>query len=206
MYNGIGLATPRGTGTNGYVQKNWSHVKRKSNVDYRNEQKRVDSMGPPKARKPNKEILEHERKRKVELRIAEFEEAMEEQGYSEEEIERETAALREKMLTEELKAKEEASAKRPTETHQIAARKAKELDNLASALGVGRDSRPGDSFNAEIQAERNEREKIQREADKKERHEAYLQVRSPTTAARARRRRRCFSYAVGPDSEAGTAA
>ncbi len=35
MYNGIGLATPRGTGTNGYVQKNWSHVRRKSNVDYR---------------------------------------------------------------------------------------------------------------------------------------------------------------------------
>ena len=178
MYNGIGLTTPRGTGTNGYVQRNWSHVKRKSNVEYRNEQKRVDAMGPPKARKPNKEILEHERKRKVELRIAEFEDAMEEQGYSEEEIERETAALREKMLAEELRAKEDAAdTKRPMETHQIAEKKAKELAKLASALGVGRDSRPGDSFNAEIQAERREREKMQREAEKKERHEAYLQVR-----------------------------
>lgn len=176
MYNGIGLATPRGTGTNGYVQKNWSHVKRKSNVDYRNEQKRVDAMGPPKARKPNQEILEHERKRKVELRIAEFEDAMEEQGYSEEEIARETAALRDKMLVEELRAKEDADTKRPMETHQIAEKKAKELEKFASALGVGRDSRPGDSFNPEMQAERREREKMQREVEKKERHEAYLQV------------------------------
>lgn len=119
MYNGVGIPTARGTGTNGYVQKNWSHVKRKTNVDYRNEQKRVDQMGPPKAKKPNKEILEHERKRKVELRIAEFEDAMEEQGYSEAEIEKETAALREKMRSEELKAKSDAdSRRRPMETHR----------------------------------------------------------------------------------------
>jgi serine/arginine repetitive matrix protein 2 len=119
---------------------------------------------------------QHERKRKVELRIAEFEDAMEEQGYSEEEIERETAALREKMLAEELRAKEVASEARKLDTHQIAEKKAKELEKLASALGVGRDSRPGDSFNPEIQAERREREKMQRELEKKERHEAYLQV------------------------------
>ena len=119
MYNGVGIPTARGTGTNGYVQKNWSHVKRKTNVDYRNEQKRVDAQGPPKAKKPNAEILEHERKRKVELRIAEFEDAMEEQGYSEAEIEKETSALREKMKSEELRAKSDRdSRKRPMETHR----------------------------------------------------------------------------------------
>ena len=68
MYNGIGLATARGSGTNGYVQKNWSHVNRKSHVDYRNEQKAIEARGPPKQRKPNAEILEHERKRKVEAK------------------------------------------------------------------------------------------------------------------------------------------
>lgn len=29
MYNGIGLATPRGSGTSGYIQKNLSHIKNK---------------------------------------------------------------------------------------------------------------------------------------------------------------------------------
>jgi len=193
MYNGIGLTTPRGSGTNGYVQKNWSHVSRKSNVEYRNEQKRVEAMGPPKARKPDKGILEHERKRKVELKIAEFEDAMEEQGYTEEEIEREVSALREKMMAEDLKAKENASdqaKRREKETHAMAAQKASEMDRMAGALGIGGDSRPGDSFNAEIQAERAEREKIQREQDKKRRHEEYLEREERRKQRSERERRR----------------
>ena len=60
---------------------------------------------------------------------------------------------------------------------EIAERKEKEMNNMASALGVGRDSRPGDSFNAEIQAERIGREKIQREIDKKERHVSSHRIR-----------------------------
>jgi hypothetical protein len=130
----------------------------------------------------------------VEVRIAEFEDAMEEQGYSEEEIERETAALREKMLAEELRAKEVATEARKLDTHQIAEKKAKELEKLASALGVGRDSRPGDSFNPEIQAERREREKMQRELEKKERHEAYLQREAARKERDERRRREDADY------------
>ena len=35
MYNGIGLTTPRGSGTSGYVQKNLSFVKpQKSREDF----------------------------------------------------------------------------------------------------------------------------------------------------------------------------
>ena len=29
MYNGIGLATPRGSGTSGYIQRNLTYVKNK---------------------------------------------------------------------------------------------------------------------------------------------------------------------------------
>ena len=72
MYNGIGLSTVRGSGTNGYVQKNMSHVNRKSQVEYRREMALVEKNGPPKAKKPDAGILEHNRKRKIELKIVEF--------------------------------------------------------------------------------------------------------------------------------------
>jgi hypothetical protein len=90
MYNGIGLQTARGSGTNGYVQTN------KFLVKYR-------TSGPPKPplpghgddagaglggmRKPNKEILDHDRKRQVELKLLVLRDALEEQGYTDAEIE-----------------------------------------------------------------------------------------------------------------------
>ncbi|KAL5216059.1 hypothetical protein ABZP36_007460 [Zizania latifolia] len=45
-------------------------------------------------RKPNKEILEHDRKRQVELRLLLLGDALEEQGYTEREIEERVAEAR----------------------------------------------------------------------------------------------------------------
>ena len=81
MYNGIGLETARGSGTNGYVQRNLSFIRQhKDNVSYKSEDelKKLDAL---MNRGPNREILEHERKRKVELKCMEMQELMEEQGY-----------------------------------------------------------------------------------------------------------------------------
>lgn len=80
MYNGIGLPTPRGSGTNGYVQRNFAVVRhRKEKVDYKTEDdiKRLDAAT---LKKPNQEILDHEKKRNVELRCMEMEVLMQEQG------------------------------------------------------------------------------------------------------------------------------
>ena len=80
MYNGIGLETARGSGTNGFVQRNLSFIKRqKDKVDYKTEEelKKIDSQFQ---RGPNQEILEHEKKRKIELKCLEMSELMEEQG------------------------------------------------------------------------------------------------------------------------------
>jgi serine/arginine repetitive matrix protein 2 len=190
MYNGIGLATVRGSGTNGYVQKNWSHVNRKSNIDYRNEQKAIEKRGPPKQRKPDAGILEHDRKRRVELRIAEFEDAMEEQGYSEEEIEKEVAALRKKMASEDIKIRDstDGGRRRETESHKVAEQKEKEMAQIANAFGIEKNYASGSSFNAELQAEKREREKMEREVQKKEREQAWKQ-READRAERAERDR-----------------
>ena len=80
MYNGIGLQTARGSGTNGYVQKNLSHIKRKADrIDYTSEEqlKKLDSQ----FKQPNAEILLHEKKRQIEVKCLEMEELMEEQGF-----------------------------------------------------------------------------------------------------------------------------
>ena len=81
MYNGIGLETARGSGTNGYVQRNLSFIRRhKDKVDLKSEEelKKIDAL---MTKGPNKDILDHERKRKVELKCMEMQELMEEQGY-----------------------------------------------------------------------------------------------------------------------------
>jgi hypothetical protein len=80
MYNGIGLATARGTGTNGYVQRNLSYVRvHKEHVEYKPDEdaKKLEAYIN---RKGNAELLKHDRKRKIELKCAEMEELMTEQG------------------------------------------------------------------------------------------------------------------------------
>ncbi|KAJ8927415.1 hypothetical protein NQ314_020084 [Rhamnusium bicolor] len=70
MYNGIGLATPRGSGTNGHVQRNWALVKpRDREKTYKSEQE-LATLDTASNRQPNKDILDHERKRKIELKCA----------------------------------------------------------------------------------------------------------------------------------------
>ena len=80
MYNGIGLQTARGSGTNGYVQRNLAFVKsEKERVDYKTEEE-LNKLDQGLNKQPNQEILDHERKRKVELKCMEMQELMEEQG------------------------------------------------------------------------------------------------------------------------------
>ena len=75
MYNGIGLKSARGSGTNGYVQRNLSFVKpkTKSNNDYKYEDQ---PQAPP--RKPNDEVLLHKARRQVEVEVLEYQEKLEE--------------------------------------------------------------------------------------------------------------------------------
>lgn len=80
MYNGIGLSTPRGSGTNGYVQRNFAFINTmKEQNPYKTDAdiKRADAVH---FKEPNKEILAHERKRKIEVKCFEMEEMMGEQG------------------------------------------------------------------------------------------------------------------------------
>ena len=62
---GIGLLSVRGSGTSGYVQGNKFNLRGPPQRDLR---ERDDSSGPVH-KKPNQQILEHNRKRELELEV-----------------------------------------------------------------------------------------------------------------------------------------
>jgi hypothetical protein len=78
MYNNIGLSSVRGSGTSGYVQKNLAAVpKHRQNMSWEASLEREEKTAQ---RKPvqyvaDREILDHERKKKIEIAVLEWAEA-----------------------------------------------------------------------------------------------------------------------------------
>ena len=98
MYNGIGLSTVRGSGTNGYVQRNMSYVRpSKDKVNYKTEED-IQKAEAQLSRGPNQGILDHERKRKLEVKCLELEEVLRDQGCEEKEVGEKVQAYRQMLL------------------------------------------------------------------------------------------------------------
>jgi cwf21. len=88
MYNGVGLPTPRGSGTSGYVQKNLAYVnKTTSKMQFQRELEAINANPPKPPKQRNKAILEHDQKRQIEIQLMVFKEKLEEEGWDKEEIE-----------------------------------------------------------------------------------------------------------------------
>lgn len=191
MYNGIGLATARGSGTNGHVQRNLSFVRqgKKDNVKYKTEAELAKAEAINN-RPPNEEILEHEKKRKIEVKCLEFEEILEDQDYTPEEIAAKVQALREKLLgeiqTEELP-KDEFGRYAVRETHQLAAAKHEKNAMLRSAFGISEYFVEGSSFDADRKAKEElaKSSALQKELEAQraldtEKNKQYKLVRTPS--------------------------
>lgn len=87
MYNGIGLQTPRGSGTNGHIQTNKFFVRPKTGKVSENTRGFEEDQGTAGvSKKPNKDILEHDRKRQIDLKLAILEDKLIDQGYTADEI------------------------------------------------------------------------------------------------------------------------
>jgi hypothetical protein len=78
MSSNVGLNTPRGSGTSGFVQRNSANLKpRDNNQPY---PKDIDSI-QYRQRQPDKEILEHDRKRDIEVKVFALRDKLEDEGY-----------------------------------------------------------------------------------------------------------------------------
>ncbi|EGD93376.1 hypothetical protein TESG_00923 [Trichophyton tonsurans CBS 112818] len=83
MSSNVGLTTPRGSGTSGYVQRNLSLLKPRD-PNYATPPAGYGDNGPSdagfKQRQPDKQILEHDRRRAIEVQIIEERDRLEEEN------------------------------------------------------------------------------------------------------------------------------
>lgn len=77
MSSNVGLTTPRGSGTSGYVQRNLSHLRpRDSIAPYPPEHESLKH----RQRKPDQQILDHDRLREIEVKVFDLQDILEEEG------------------------------------------------------------------------------------------------------------------------------
>ncbi|RUO96704.1 hypothetical protein BC936DRAFT_141597, partial [Jimgerdemannia flammicorona] len=173
MYNGIGLQTARGSGTNGYVVRNLSHVRPRENpVQYASLDK------GPAIRQPNQEILLHDRKRQVEIKCIALQTELEEKGMKQDYIEEKVDELRQELLAriEEVQLKD-AKSLQEHETHQLSQAKQAENAKMMRAFNIDRDDYvEGASFDRELQ-ERKKQERIAKRVADEERRRKQAEER-----------------------------
>ncbi|GEQ68427.1 hypothetical protein JCM33374_g2095 [Metschnikowia sp. JCM 33374] len=106
-YNGIGLQTPRGSGTSGYVQKNEASkksegIREKRRREAADEHRKLIRAKMAEARRnAGDDVRAHDQKRRIEVKCMELRESLEEQDLDDSEIDKRVASLRSKMLAEE---------------------------------------------------------------------------------------------------------
>ncbi|KAA6409436.1 MAG: hypothetical protein FRX48_06989 [Lasallia pustulata] len=140
MSSNVGLTTPRGSGTSGYVQRNLSHLRPRDN--FAPYPKDLDSI-KHRQRQPDKEILNHDRLREVEVKVFDLRDRLEDEGVDEDEIEAQTDALRKKLLADTDGAKISGRALKPYQVHELAKAKIDETERLRRALGIRADYEEG---------------------------------------------------------------
>jgi hypothetical protein len=142
MSDNVGLATPRGSGTSGYIQKNLAQMRpRDRAAPYPSDHQQY------KQRQPDKGILEHDRKREVEVKVFELRDKLEDEGVGEDEIEIKCDELRKKLLADLDRPGVGKAAPRKGfksyQVHEMADAKNKESERLRQALKIGRNYEEG---------------------------------------------------------------
>ncbi|CCA69107.1 hypothetical protein PIIN_03007 [Serendipita indica DSM 11827] len=154
---------------------------------------------PMKHREPDKEILEHERKRKIEVACFELRVKLEDEEIPEDEIEKQVDALREKLLAQKVNMTNVRQQFKPSDTHAILAAKKVEMDRMARALGTSSDYVEGKAFDP-AHAEEMRQQRIARREEKEREEEIRRKAKEDNEKAwkeRERLRRRAEDAARG---------
>lgn len=181
-YNNIGLVTPRGSGTSGYVQRNLSVLKNSSFLQNHPLMARKSGtldIKPLAVKKPSKKILEHKRKRALELLCLNLKLQLEAEKASTTEIEAEIVALRKKRKNDSL---EELEGRKKVETtHEILKAQNERNERLKRALKIKSRHREGDAFKFDEMRSRREDEKKRLTAEERlERKKHHVLERRPS--------------------------
>jgi hypothetical protein len=137
MSANVGLNTPRGSGTSGYVQRNLSYIKPRAagaGAPYN-----PDDFAKHKQRQPDAEILEHDRKRRIEVKVFELRDRLEDEGVDEDDIDDQVAEYRKKLEAEEGKNQgrgTDARGLKGYQVHDLAKAKMEETEKMRRAFKI----------------------------------------------------------------------
>ncbi|CAG5153900.1 uncharacterized protein ALTATR162_LOCUS3377 [Alternaria atra] len=175
MADNVGLTTPRGSGTSGYVQKNRSLLRPRDKIQPYPKDWESAKHRP---RQPDAEILEHEAKREIEVKVLELRDKLEDEGVDEDEIDDQCEGLRRKLDQERKDGKDlgpNAKRLKSHQVHDLAKAKAEESERLRKALGISADYEEGSHWRK--QEERMRDSLAKREAEDEERTARAKEVR-----------------------------
>lgn len=138
----VKLATARGTGTNGFIQRNLGYIaKRREAYDYA----KAGSGQRCKQRAANPQLLEHERKRQVELACLQLQDALEAQGtQAADQIAQAVSERRLALLQQTREA--DISCRSATDTHITAKQQEAKMKKLQALFDISAQAVEGDAF------------------------------------------------------------
>nr|POF17532.1 pre-mrna-splicing factor cwc-21 [Quercus suber] len=164
MSSNVGLTTPRGSGTSGYVQRNLSNLRPRDRDQPYPDRDSLDAL-KHRQRQPDKDILEHDRKREIEVKVFELRDRLEDEGQNEDDIEDQCDALRKKLEASQTRAGNHAvgsNAKglKSHQVHELAKAKIEESDKFRRALGIDKEYEEGSHWKRQEERKKDaEREK-----------------------------------------------
>ncbi len=188
----IGLPTPRGSGTSGYVSANKAKPRQiRSKLEFLKELKQLREAPLPPPRQANKDILNHMAKREIYVQIAGLKKKYQEEGKkSEQEIEEESKEL-EKALLEKFSKGEviKPLIESTKDTHMLAMEKEREQQRIKKAFKIQGEYQAGSAFDFELQEKQRLEKQYNREKRKMEREEEERKARKEERKKRRERSR-----------------
>ena len=174
MYNGVGLQTPRGSGTSGFVQRNYSVPKKvRSKLEFLKELKALRENVLPPPRKANQEIQLHKQQREIYVKQEEIKRDLREKNLSESEIQ-EAVDKAEKTLKDKFDAGDLKidCSKTQKDSHALAEIKEQAFNKVKNAFEIEGDYNPGEAFDFESQQKKRQEKLYAKEINKMNQMEA----------------------------------
>lgn len=168
----------------GHIQANRSNLRPRDRFDRPTDLK---SSGPG-LRAPDQGILDHERKRRVEIKCLELQLQLEDDGVEEGEVEAQVSALRASLLAQSASAhgaERDVHSIKPHERHEVAQAKERANERLRSAMGISKDHVEGLAFDRDAQA----RLKIERQEERARQQEERRKVEAELQVEREKARK-----------------
>lgn len=177
MFNGVGIPTPRGTGTSGYVQKSLAFIKQKpKNNSYKEVLNKFKEDPTPVRNTINEDILKHEILFKIESELLELKRQNKDKFTSDKELEEFLSKERSRLEKENLVRNiiDDNNSKRHLNTHQYNLMQEEKNKKIKQAFGISDQHVFGEAFDIELQEEKIRKQKEERRIEKNEKEKAKL--------------------------------